>query len=178
MPHIPLEGAMNFRDIGGYETTEGRTVRTGLVFRSDGLHALTEADCGVISGLGLRQVFDLRRAAERERQPSVAHTAGLEATLVAIGDAGPVAQQPELIDMLLSGDLPEADDAFMVGEYTRMLDEHAADFGRLLGALAEPGGLPALFHCTAGKDRTGVAAALLLVLLGVESTGRTAASPS
>jgi protein-tyrosine phosphatase len=159
---------MNFRDLGGYPAAGGRVVRTGLVFRSDGLHALTEGDCGVITGLGLRTVFDLRRDRERERQPSVAHTDGLEATILAIGDRGPVAQQPELLDMVLSGELPEADDAFMVGEYVRMLDDHAADFGQLLGSLAEPGALPALFHCTAGKDRTGLAAALLLLGLGVD----------
>jgi protein-tyrosine phosphatase len=159
---------LNFRDVGGYPTADGRRVRTGLVFRSDGLHALTEADCGVISGLGLRRVFDLRRAIERERRPSVVHTAGLEATLLTIGEDGPVAQQQELLDMVLTGELPEADDEFMVGEYVHMLEDHAADFGRLLGALAEPDGLPALFHCTAGKDRTGLAAALLLLLLGVD----------
>jgi protein-tyrosine phosphatase len=168
VPHIPLEGAMNFRDVGGYPTVDGRRVRTGLVYRSDGLHALTEADCAVVGALGLRTVWDLRRDVERERRPSVAHTPGLEAVVIAIGDNGPVAQQAELLDMVLSGELPEADDAFMVDEYVRMLDEHAAEFGRLLGGLTEPGALPALFHCMAGKDRTGVAAAMLLLLLGVE----------
>ena len=56
----------------------------------------------------------------------------------------------------------------MTDEYLKMVVDHAADFGRLLSALAEPGALPALFHCTAGKDRTGVAAALLLLVLGVD----------
>lgn len=165
---IALEGALNVRDLGGYPTADGRTTRWGRVFRSDGLHALTEADVDVMAGLGLQTVFDLRRDVERERRPSVAHTEGVEAMILAIGDAGPVSQQPELLDMVLSGELPEADDQFMIGEYRRMLDDHGGEFGRLLAGLAEPGNLPALFHCTAGKDRTGVAAALLLLLLGVD----------
>ena len=168
MARIELEGALNFRDLGGYPTADGRTVRTGLVFRSDGLHALTEADCAVVGGLGLRTVYDLRRDVERERRPSIAHTEGLEVTVLAMGEDGPVTQQFELLDLVLNGELPRADDEFMTGEYTRMLDENAALFGTLLSGLAEPDALPALFHCTAGKDRTGVAAALLLLLLGVD----------
>ena len=163
---LPLEGALNLRDIGGYAGLDGRRVRWGRVFRSDALHALTEADQAMVAGLGLRTIYDLRRDAERERAPSRPCGEGVRSVVLAIGGSESVAK--ELMDQVLSGEVTRADDAFMVDEYRRMLDDAAGDFGRLLGGLAEPGALPALFHCTAGKDRTGVAAALLLLLLGVD----------
>jgi len=163
---LPLEGATNFRDVGGYRSTDGRTVRWGRVFRSDALHLLTDDDVAALRDLGLATVFDLRRDVERERSPSVAHGEGVRTEVLAIG--GAASQHPELVDQILAGELAAVDDAYMVNEYLKMVDDHAADFGRLLSALAEPGALPALFHCTAGKDRTGVAAALLLLVLGVD----------
>ena len=111
-------------------------------------------------------MFDLRRDVERERSPSVAHGEGVRTEVLAIG--GAASQHPELVDQILAGKLAAVDDAYMIDEYRKMVVDHAADFGRLLSALAEPGALPALFHCTAGKDRTGVAAALLLLVLGVD----------
>lgn len=163
---LPLEGATNFRDLGGYRSADGRTVRWGRVFRSDALHLLTDDDVGSLRGLGLATVFDLRRDVERERSPSVAHGGGVRTEVLAIG--GAASQHPELVDQILAGKLTAVDDAYMIDEYLKMAVDHAADFGRLLSALAEPGALPALFHCTAGKDRTGMAAALLLLVLGVE----------
>ena len=70
MRHIPLEGCFNLRDLGGYETTEGRVVKHGCVFRGDELSALTDADLDVIADLGIRVVFDLRNDRERTERPS------------------------------------------------------------------------------------------------------------
>jgi protein-tyrosine phosphatase len=163
---IPLEGALNFRDLGGYRTADpGRRTRWGRVFRSDALHLLTDADRTALAGLGLGTVYDLRRPAERDRDPSLLPPGRFRSVELAIG--GEASEQPEILDLILSGELTEADDGFMAELYGRMLVEHAEVFGALLAGLAEPGALPALFHCTAGKDRTGVAAALLLDVLGV-----------
>ena len=166
---VALEGTMNLRDLGGYRAADGRRVRWGRVFRSDALHALTASDLAVIGRLGLRVVYDLRRQVERDRQPTVGMGEHVRNVVHAIGgDPDEVANQPEIIDLILAGEIVEADDDFMIGEYRRMVDDAAGHFGELLTRLTDPDGLPALFHCTAGKDRTGVAAALLLSVLGVD----------
>jgi len=161
---IPLEGTLNLRDLGGYVGLGGRAVRWRQVFRSDALHALTPADLDVVAGLGLRAVYDLRRTVECERQPTVID--GVRIERLCVGDD--VEHGPELLDQILDGSLPAADDAFVVDLYVGMLRDAAQVFGDVLTRLAAPDGLPALFHCTAGKDRTGLAAALLLTVLGVD----------
>ena len=166
---IQLEGALNFRDLGGYSAGDGRTVRWERVYRSDALHELTDADLETLRGLGLRAVYDLRRPIERERQPTVLpDDHGHRIVHLVVGDNPEGDSQPELIDQVLTGALPEADDSFMVDLYVKMLEAGAPAFGRLLTHLTDEEGLPALFHCAAGKDRTGVAAALLLSVLGVD----------
>ena len=164
---VPLEGTLNFRDLGGYRTGDGRRVRWGLVFRSDGLEGLTESDLAVLRRLGIRVVHDFRFELERQRRPS--RLPGDGSILV---EALPVGAEPsqerELLDQVLAGEVTEIGVDFMIGEYVRMLELGAASFGRLLASIADPERLPALFHCTAGKDRTGMAAALLLSLLGVD----------
>ena len=161
---LSLEGTLNFRDLGGYVGLDGRTVRWGHVFRSDALHGLTDADLSLVGELGLRAVYDFRRTVECERQPTVM-VDGVPIVRVCVGDD--VENGPELIDQILDGSLPEADDQFVIDMYVSMLTDAASIFGSLLTSLAEPDGLPALFHCTAGKDRTGLAAAMLLTVLGV-----------
>jgi protein-tyrosine phosphatase len=166
---VPLEGALNFRDLGGYSGRDGRTVRWERVFRSDALHALTERDVAVVAELGLRSVFDLRWSHERERQPTAIPTShGHRSVHLMVGEDPDLTNSRELLDQILDGSLPEADDAFVAQMYVDMLRDGALTFGRLLTHLAEDDWLPALFHCTAGKDRTGIAAALLLSVLGVD----------
>ena len=167
---VPLEGALNFRDLGGYAGHGGRTVRWGLVFRSDALHQLTERDLETVRELALRAIYDLRKSHERVKQPTIIpdHHGHRAVHLVVGEDPAEAANQPEIIDQILDGSLPEADDGYMADLYKRMVDEGATTFGRLLTHLTEEDGLPALFHCAAGKDRTGIAAALLLSVLGVD----------
>jgi len=167
---VALEGTLNFRDLGGYEGLGGRTVRWGLVFRSDALHELTDADRARLRAMGLRAIYDLRRPIEQERQPTaLGEEHGHRIVSLAVDDDPDAdANAPELIDLIKSGELPEADDGFMIDLYAQILLRGAEGFGRLLTHLTDDDGLPALFHCAAGKDRTGLAAALLLSLLGVD----------
>jgi protein-tyrosine phosphatase len=166
---VALDGTLNFRDLGGYTGLGGRTVRWGLVFRSDALHELSERDLDVIRNLDLRAVYDLRKSIERERQPTaIPADHGHRAVHLVVGDDPDDTNQPDTLDMILSGELKEADDQFVIDAYIGMLQEGAPTFGRLLTHLTEDDGLPALFHCAAGKDRTGIAAALLLSVLGVD----------
>jgi protein-tyrosine phosphatase len=166
---VPLEGALNFRDLGGYVGLDGRTVRWGLVFRSDALHELTERDLQTLQALDLRAVYDLRRTYERERQPTVLPASnGHRSIHLVVGDDPDATNAPDTIELILRGELVEADDQYMIDVYGEMLLDGAGTFGRLLTHLTEDDGLPALFHCAAGKDRTGIAAALLLSVLGVD----------
>lgn len=161
---ISLEGVWNVRDLGGYATVDGRTVRRGVVFRSGGLHRLSAGDLATLEQLGLRVVYDLRLDQERELAPSRL-SGRIRHELVPIG--GAAARTEELNNLVRENRLAEVPDDFLVRVYDAMAEVAAPAFGVLLTRLAEPDGLPALFHCTAGKDRTGVAAALLLSVLGV-----------
>ena len=110
-------------------------------------------------------VYDLRGDEERDRAPSVLPD-DVRCELLPIG--GTAAKTKELTDLVLAGRLAEVPPDFLVRIYDAMVDLAATTFGRLLTRLAEPDGLPALFHCHAGKDRTGIVAALLLSVLGVD----------
>jgi protein-tyrosine phosphatase len=155
---VPFAGVTNFRDLGGYPAAGGGRTRWGRVFRSDGLHMLTAAEMATYEALGLRAVYDLRGDAERERHPDPVTSAHLP-----------------LLSAVVAGPEPEPDGARDAAWGERRLHElyrgmlaHAGPlFGRLFEGLAAEESLPAVFHCTGGKDRTGLSAAILLELLGV-----------
>lgn len=163
---VRMEGTTNFRDLGGYPTAEGQRTRWGVVFRSDGLHRLTVEDVALIGQMGLRVVYDLRRDAEREREPSVELPPDVRRELLTIGGAS--GEGREILEQITSGEVERIGDEFLIDAYQQMIGRDGPTFGRLLTGLTDPGGLPALFHCSAGKDRTGASAALLLALLGVD----------
>ncbi len=158
---LPFEGVVNFRDLGGYPTADGRRTRWGRIFRADALHGLTASDLAVFESLDLRVVYDLRSDLERQRQPNpVPLPEGIRSVLMPLissGQADPVAIAASVQD----------GEGFLLHVYRGMVNQSAPLFGQLLSGLAEEDGLPAVFHCAAGKDRTGVTAALLLSVLGV-----------
>jgi protein-tyrosine phosphatase len=161
---VPLAGAMNFRDVGGYPAAGGVVAR-GQVYRSDHLALLTDADVAVVAGLGLRTVYDLRRDREVAERPSRLPD-GLDVVRLPMADD--TGDDRDFLELILAGELPMASLDFMVDVYHQMLDSHGPRFARLFEGLADPRRRPAVFHCTAGKDRTGMAAVLLLDLLGVD----------
>lgn len=165
---VVLEGAANFRDLGGYPTAAGGRTRWGRIFRSDALHALTVEDLAVVGRLGLRVVYDLRNDAERATAPTVELARGSDVRHVLLGIGGSAGETREITQRILDGEFDGIDDEFMAEAYRSMVERDGRTFGTLLTGLTDPGGLPALFHCTAGKDRTGVTAALLLSVLGVD----------
>jgi protein-tyrosine phosphatase len=164
--HLQLEGAPNFRDLGGYATEDGHHVRWGLLFRSGDLSELSGADLERMRALGLRLVCDFRGADERaaapDRLPTVDPPAVAELEI-----SDPSFSAKGLRESIASGDasldlravLIEANRLFA----TRFAPQYAAMFDRI----TRPENLPALLHCTAGKDRTGFASALVLRALGV-----------
>jgi len=158
---LQFEGVQNFRDLGGYPTADGRTTRWGSVFRSDALHKLTEADLVEFERLGMGSVFDLRSDDERTSHPNPFDSE----QLAVIGRPREADAAQQAFDSMPIGTDGER---ILRDLYIGMLEHSAPLFGRLLSGLLSPGRLPAVFHCHAGKDRTGVAAALLLVALRVD----------
>jgi protein-tyrosine phosphatase len=162
---MPLEGASNFRDLGGYRVAGGGRTRWGLVFRADAPDRLTAADLAVIDRLGLRVAYDLRTDDERAQAPS-ALPAAVRRELLAIG--GDAAGTSPLGDLFRNGRVGTVPDDFLQRVYLDMAEQDAPALGAVLTGLAAQDGLPAVVHCTAGKDRTGLAAALLLSVLGAD----------
>lgn len=159
---IVLEGCSNLRDLGGYRTADGRRVRHGLVFRSASLAALTEADGVACAALGLRTICDLRGVEESARAPS--RLVGVE--IVALPIEPTVGAS--LRDILETGRATGEDVVSLLHRaYQAYATEKLPQYRALFDLLLQPGRLPLLFHCSAGKDRTGFGAALLLLALGV-----------
>jgi protein-tyrosine phosphatase len=152
---IALEGAVNFRDLGGYATSDGRRTRWRVLFRADGLGELTEMDLQVVRGLGIRTVVDLRSGYEVEMSRF-----NVEAHPVTF-------HHFPFLDQLPNPGEFERTPGMLGTQYKEMLDDAGVQIIGALDALAAPGARPAVFHCTAGKDRTGLLAALVLSLLGV-----------
>lgn len=161
---VAVEGSLNLRDLGGYEAADGRRVRWGRLYRSDQLGDLDAAGTAQLQALGLRTVIDFRGEKERDHSPTPP-LAGVESLHLPM--AGRSGDQKGATDLVLSGELAEVDDDFMALLYQGMLAAFPTHFGELVRRAASPQHEPVLFHCAAGKDRTGVAAALVLSALGV-----------
>jgi protein-tyrosine phosphatase len=157
---IPLSRAFNFRDLGGYLGRDGRTLRWGRLFRSDTLHELTDDDVATLRSLGLATIVDLRTSVELERT-----------------GRGPLGPEPITYRHLsliqdaegeaMAAPAPAGED--LAERYLWYLDVGRTSLVEALTLLAEPDNLPLVFHCAAGKDRTGVVAALVLAILGVDT---------
>ena len=160
--HLNLAGASNFRDLGGYSGKGGQHTRWGRLFRSNHLGYLTDEDMVVLRDLGLKSAFDLRGA--EERLPTLCKHDGIAVHSLPIE---PVVMA-NLRGILAAGKpLREAETAEVMREsYRNYVRQNTATyktlFAHLLGDSA-----PLVIHCTAGKDRTGFAAALILKVLGV-----------
>ncbi len=156
---LPLRGAFNFRDLGGYRGRAGQTVRWRTLYRADALHRLEDDELDQLSGMGVRTVLDLRTAAEVEHGRIVADHLGIVHLHL------PVLNEtwaPRELD-------PDADAGVVLGSlYIDMLTIGATALADSLHTLADPASVPAVFHCAAGKDRTGVLAAIVLSVLGVD----------
>ena len=162
---VPLEGCSNLRDLGGYRAADGRRVRMGRVFRSASLAHLTEADLARFGTLGIRTVCDLRGVRESGRAPS--RLPGRNAPEVVRLPIEPRVGA-SLRDLLRREEATGEDTyALLQAAYAAYAGEHLPRYRALFALLLEDGRLPLLFHCSAGKDRTGFGAALLLTALGV-----------
>ncbi|MBP0463406.1 tyrosine-protein phosphatase [Roseomonas sp. PWR1] len=161
---LPLDGASNVRDLGGWRVADGRRVRPGMVWRSAALHGLTEADLARLAEAGIATVCDLRGEREAARAPSrlppgaVAHPLPIEPFVGA-----------SLRDMLERGAATgEGAVELLRRAYLSYVSDHLDAYRRLFALLLDEARRPLLFHCSAGKDRTGIGAALVLTVLGAD----------
>ncbi|MFD4868965.1 tyrosine-protein phosphatase [Streptomyces sp. NPDC058412] len=171
---IPLQGAVNVRDLGGYRTWTGGKVRQGLVYRSDALSKLTDADVTTVSGLGLTKVVDFRIPMELQYDGADRLPSGLTATARPVSDLG---LYGTLVGAIASGDPVTQEqmlgggraEAYMRDIYRTFVTspENRAQFAATLREIADGGQGPVLYHCTSGKDRTGWMSYVLLRALAV-----------
>jgi len=152
--HIPFPTVFNFRDIGGYATGDGQEVQWRRVYRADGIHRLSVHD---LAPLGIRTVVDLRTEAEREER-------GFFEADEITNHHLPMFESTWEVE----GVLPDQDAvAYLAERYADMLVSGPVAIAGTFALVADTDALPLVFHCAAGKDRTGVTAALLLAVLGV-----------
>jgi protein-tyrosine phosphatase len=160
--HLNLAGASNFRDLGGYPAGNGRTVRWRQIFRSNHLGHITETDIEILRGLGLKSAFDFRGREERVEATCglteiAVHSLPIEPTVVAALRArrgsGVVLSSADALDVMRES-------------YRNYVRHNTPSFRALFAHLLEDRA-PLVIHCTAGKDRTGFACALILTALGV-----------
>lgn len=151
--HLLLAGTYNVRDVGGYRTRDGRSLRWRTLFRADSLHRLPLDAQTALLGHGIRSVIDLRRSDELQAAPNVFASS----TTVRYHHCS------LLVDTPPQPGVPQP----LVETYRHMLDARQSQIREILELLVTPGRLPAVVHCTAGKDRTGLIVALVLGLVGV-----------
>ena len=176
---LPFQGTHNFRDMGGYRTTDGRTVKPGLFFRSDELTALSEQDLTAFQALKIRTIFDFRDGGEARHKPDPAVAGVQNIRISAIPEEQlsrmnlPGAMQSQersahfIEDLVKSGFFKQfRANAYLLEMYAKLPINNPA-YKRLMSLIQCPDNLGLLHHCTAGKDRTGVGAALILLALGV-----------
>lgn len=171
---IVLQGAVNVRDLGGHRTWTGGQVRQGLVYRSDALSKLTDADVTTVSGLGLTKVIDFRIPTEVQYDGADRLPAGLSPTARPVSDLG---LYGTLVQAIASGDPVTQEqmlgggraEAYMRDIYRTFVSspENRAQFAATLRELADGRQGPVLYHCTSGKDRTGWMSYVLLRALAV-----------
>jgi len=163
---VKLEGAVNFRDLGGYKSSDGRTVKWGKIFRSDGLARLTRKDHDILKKMGLKLVIDFRRESEVKKSPdSLPEENSFKYLHLPV--SGTDFDTVSAMDRLKKGDTDWLTESFMRDGYINNIDTYAEAWGTVMKRLSDSENLPLVFHCTAGKDRTGACAALILLILGI-----------
>lgn len=162
---VRLQGAQNFREVGGYPARNGRRMRRGMIWRSARLDALSDEDAQRIDAIGICAIADLRGAPERNAHPT--HAALRQRVTTYSWDTPNMSADQFRAEFFQTHANPDHHLNMVLGLYRTLADHHAVHLGETFAAIAG-GETPMLIHCTAGKDRTGVAVALLLELIGVE----------
>ena len=168
-PEVKLEGQLNFRDLGGYKTTDGRRVKSGLVFRSGELSRLKDADVRKLKALGIKTVVNFLtdeeiKARGEDRLPQNVKAIGLP---IAGGDADGGGLAGAILEARRRADFSKVPVELNPEIHRRLVREAQKQYAALLRQLANSEKRPLVFHCSHGVHRTGTAAAIVLSALGV-----------
>lgn len=166
---LNFEGISNFRDLGGYPAADGRAVKWGKLYRSGHLATASNADLAGLAELQLARFIDFRSGAEKTEEPNrLPDPASFALVEIPVLDEGNRNLFNEISTRIEEGTLGDFDpDLTMVQANRQFADEFTPQFRQFVDTVLEADGAPVLWHCTAGKDRTGFAAAVLLRILGV-----------
>jgi protein-tyrosine phosphatase len=157
---LPMEALYNVRELGGYPAFDGRRVKRGLLYRAGDLYAMTGKDRSILEGKGIKTIVDFRGDEERARSPDK-----LPGTVVSTWE---LTVDPANVIDLSRMKAGTSGEAMMEELYRVLVDEARPAYRQLFRLLTEIRNSPLLFHCSAGKDRTGLAAALILFALGTD----------
>lgn len=161
-PHSLLTKQPNFRDIGGIPASNGKVVKRGMLYRSGDLSRLTEEDIRRIEEIGIRMIIDFRSDRELLNYPTPPIATVREKKRIQIIDSA-----RDTAERMLAENDASGLETILIKDYRRMANDHQDDFREFLRVLALTDQLPLMYHCAAGKDRTGLATYLLLIALGV-----------
>ncbi|MEI7770126.1 MAG: tyrosine-protein phosphatase [Chloroflexales bacterium] len=167
---IPFDGPRNLRDLGGYQTADGRTIRWGRLYRSDHLGRLSARDLRWLRALALTIVVDFRSSAEKAEAPNHRSVGqGIRVVELPIFENDDQAVTGRAVkERILRGDVAGMNaDAMLIAAYQELATTFTPVYRQFVAEVRAAQGGPLLFHCTSGKDRTGIAAAIILRLLGV-----------
>jgi protein-tyrosine phosphatase len=162
--HVPLQGQPNFRDLGGYASRDGRTVKWRTLYRSGELGQLSDDDVGTLAALGIRTVIDLRSPQEVSARGEGRLPPGTRVRPMPIASSDVFTK---LVPMFLKGDFSQVPPNLLERVNRLLVSEFTAQYAGLLRVLLDPENRPLVFHCTQGKDRAGFGAAIVLSALGV-----------
>lgn len=163
---LPLKGGRNFRDLGGYKTEDGKTVKWGKVYRSGTMHNITDEDYKYLSSLGIKTICDFRDLKERDDEPTQWAAGEIDYKFFADPTKSDPRSNPMFAALLNPESTPEDVKNAMAAGYSHIAKDEKEGYIAMFDELAA-GRLPLAFNCSAGKDRAGTAAALILTALGV-----------
>jgi len=159
---LPMDGAHNTRELGGYKTTDGKSVKWGMLYRSDKLSDISDTDQAYLQNLGIKKIIDFRSKEEKEEDPDIIPK-GINYIEMPISVDGAMRSK---IEAVLKGETNKDVKSFLIDANKEFVSNYTDVYEDFLRNLIDDDG-PALFHCTAGKDRAGFAAAITLIALGV-----------
>jgi protein-tyrosine phosphatase len=158
-----LEGQYNFRDLGGLPAGNGFQTRSGMIYRSGDLNSITDTDIALMEKIGLALIIDFRSERERIHRPNREIPSVRKIRTLPINDSA----RETAMEYIAENNAAELENV-LISDYRRIIRENQEEYRQFLNELASTPYLPLVFHCTAGKDRTGLAAVFLLTALGVE----------
>jgi protein-tyrosine phosphatase len=166
---LNFEGIPNFRDLGGYHTADGRQVKWGVLYRAGTFTNSSKADLQSLEQLHLKTLIDFRSATEKEEEPNrLPDPIGFNLVEIPTLDDGNKAMAGDIMERIESGNFEGFDPNLMMLEANRQFaSTFTPQYRQFIHTVLDAGGAPIVWHCTAGKDRTGFAAAILLRILGV-----------